>query len=125
MTAGNKIRKVGLFCCVAFVAVWTTNAQPVPEHIGVDQPVHEDAAQAHYLFYFRTIVLLFASAGAWLFSRCRRPQRVPATRVFQMAEAIKQRDIIGDVPTLRAPKRDPVKAISEPEILLEKVPIEV
>ena len=64
MTTKAKIHKVALFFCVAFVAVSTANAQ---------QLLYDDGPHARYRFYFRMAVLLFASAGAWLYSQSRRP----------------------------------------------------
>src|SRR5262245_12088667 len=57
MTTRTGIHKVGHCCCVSLVAVWTAQAQLDPEprqilHLGVNQSLHEDGPQAHYLFYY-------------------------------------------------------------------------
>ena len=46
-----------VFCIVSSIAVWTTHAQIDPEprqllHLGVNQSLHNDGPQAHYLFYY-------------------------------------------------------------------------
>jgi hypothetical protein len=51
------IQKGGLYGCMALVAASTATAQIDPEprqllHIGVNQSLHDDGPQAHYLFYY-------------------------------------------------------------------------
>jgi hypothetical protein len=50
-------RASGWFCAISFSATWTTQAQLDPEprqllHLGVNQSLHNDGPQAHYLFYY-------------------------------------------------------------------------
>jgi len=52
-----NIHKVGLLGGAVFFTVSTTQAQLDPEprkllHIGVNQSLHDDGPQAHYLFYY-------------------------------------------------------------------------
>src|SRR5262245_3112122 len=47
----------GWFCAIYFSATWSTQAQLDPEprqllHLGVNQSLHNDGPQAHYLFYY-------------------------------------------------------------------------
>jgi len=51
------VRGLALFCGIAFMTVWTARAQIDPEprqllHLGVNQSLHDDGPQAHYLFYY-------------------------------------------------------------------------
>jgi hypothetical protein len=51
------LRVLGVCCGVTLVAISTTNAQIDPEarqilHLGVNQSLHDDGPQAHYLFYY-------------------------------------------------------------------------
>jgi hypothetical protein len=53
----RRVNKAVLFSCTAFIATSTTHAQIDPEprqllHIGVNQSLHDDGPQAHYLFYY-------------------------------------------------------------------------
>jgi len=55
--AARFVRTFGYFSGITLTAVWTTHAQLDPEprqllHLGVNQSLHEDGPQAHYLFYY-------------------------------------------------------------------------
>src|SRR6516225_11383104 len=122
MTTRFRTNKIGLFCCVAFAAVSTTNAQLEPEPrqlipIGVNQRVCNDCPGIRYLFYCRTGMLLVASAGAWLFSQRRRRPSSSAAAV-PLLDAINQCGCSHDleVPALALTARDRVETFREPEI---------
>jgi hypothetical protein len=56
-TAPGSARALSLICGITLTAVWTTHAQLDPEprqllHLGINQSVHDDGPQAHYLFYY-------------------------------------------------------------------------
>src|SRR6266542_1497669 len=55
--AAGFLRTFGSFCGITLTAVWTAHAQLDPEprqllHLGVNQSLHDDGPQAHYLFYY-------------------------------------------------------------------------
>jgi hypothetical protein len=55
--AAGFVRTFGSFCGITLTAVWTGQAQLDPEprqllHLGVNQSLHDDGPQAHYLFYY-------------------------------------------------------------------------
>jgi hypothetical protein len=55
--AARFVQTCGFFCGLTFAAAWPTHAQLDPEprqilHLGVNQSLHDDGPQAHYLFYY-------------------------------------------------------------------------
>lgn len=55
--AARFVQACGSFCGITLVAVWPAHAQLDPEprqllHLGVNQSLHDDGPQAHYLFYY-------------------------------------------------------------------------
>src|SRR5262249_53409820 len=56
-TTSNFVRPFSFYCALTLICVWTARAQLDPEprqllHVGVNQPLHDDGPQAHYLFYY-------------------------------------------------------------------------
>jgi len=56
-TLNVAFRAIALFWGIGLTSVWTTHAQLDPEprqllHLGVNQSLHNDGPQAHYLFYY-------------------------------------------------------------------------
>src|SRR5215468_6784755 len=64
--AVNFVRGFRCFCALTLASVWTTHAQLDPEprqllHLGVNQPLHNDGPQAHYLFYYWNMPNVFTT----------------------------------------------------------------
>jgi len=129
MTKGVSINKLGLFCCLAFAAVSTTNAQHEPEPrqlepIGINQPLYNGSPRTHCLFYCRTTMLLFASAGAWLFTQGRRRRLSLSDYAVPIPDVINQcgRSHGPQVPVRVGVTQDRVQTFGEPEIFGRELP---